>query len=98
MDTGHSRLAGLPGGSGNPVGPEWASDQGDGGSGGQHLFNLIPFCLHGLPKFSAFTSDFKTPFQSLAPSILVPLSWGTSLLRQSPLDVPPVSFQSIVTA
>lgn len=47
MDTGHSRPAGLPGGSGNPVGPDWASDQGDGGSGGQHLFNLIPFCSHG---------------------------------------------------
>lgn len=103
MDPGHSWLAELPGDSWNPAGTGQLLTRVMVTVVAGSLFQLSPFCSCGLSKFSAtFISHPHTPFQILTPSTLLRLSWprwlSPSFLRQSSLDFPLFSFQSILIA
>lgn len=102
LDPGHSWPAVLPRDGGNPASTGQPLTRVIVSVVAGSLFRLISSCSHGLSTFSPiFTSDPNTPFQILAPSTLLPLSWprwlSSSFLRQSHLDCPPFSFQSIFT-
>lgn len=103
MDTGHNRLAELPGDSWNPAGSGQLLTRVTVAVVAGSLFQLSPFCSCGLSKFSAmFISHPHTPFQILTPSTLLCFSWprwlSSSFLRQSSLNFPLFSFQSILIA
>lgn len=73
LEPAHSWPAVLPRDGGNPAGPGRLLTRGIAAVVAGSLFTLIPFCSHGLSKFSAtFISDPNTPFQILASSTLLP--------------------------